>query len=167
MAELPLLGRGTALEQDTIWPSAVHGWADSSPGSAFALSFRMGGAVQENTSHGPVPEQLCPWPDGASRPGLWCPQLETPSDHRHRTSLPARLLLLVGRPLPVIGHPLLGVLWRGLGHRRGSPRSLGGRLIVHWNSGWLHWAQDPSYQSHVWLTGFCQNLLGGSSPKEG
>lgn len=68
-------------------------------------SFRVGGTIPENTSHGPGPEQLCPWADGVSRTGLWCPKLETPSDNRHHTHLPACLLFLVRRPLPATGHP--------------------------------------------------------------
>lgn len=71
--------------------------------SLFLHSFRVGGAILENTSRGLGPEQRCPWADGVSRTGLWCPKLETPSDNRHRTRLTALLLFLVRRPLPVTG----------------------------------------------------------------
>ena len=89
--------------------------------SLFLHSFRVGGAILENTSRGLGPEQRCPWADGVSRTGLWCPKLETPSDNRHRTRLTALLLFLVRIPLPVTGlcvrtqGPVEGVGGAGMG----------------------------------------------------
>lgn len=108
-------------------------------------SFRVGGAVPENTGHGPVPEPLCSWADGVSRPGLWRPQLETPSDNRHRPCLPALLLFLVRRrPWPVTGHPSWEHCGWGMQGAEEGVVELGWRVSMHCSSGRLHGAQEPS-----------------------
>nr|XP_038938650.1 uncharacterized protein Slc22a13l1 isoform X3 [Rattus norvegicus] len=104
IADLPMLRMTHRAYCETIWISIDTEEIQVSLRLCLH-SFRVGGTILENTSHGPGPEQLCPWADGVSRTGLWCPKLETPSDNRHHTHLPACLLFLVRRPLPATGHP--------------------------------------------------------------
>lgn len=94
------LDRGTARE---CWGGRGQGLAGSQP--LCLHSYRVGGALEEDSGRGPGPLRLLCGTDGASRTRLWHPKLEAFPDSWHCPRLAAGLLLLVRRYFPGASRP--------------------------------------------------------------